>query len=50
LSGVFTGAMASFLVSLPIVSRSSAGGDAASAFVKAKQTVQAQQAQAATVD
>ena len=47
LSGVFTGAMASFLVALPIVSRSSAGGDVASAFAKAKQTVQAQQAQPA---
>ena len=43
LSGVFTGALASFLVALPIVSRSSAGGDAGSAFAKAKQTVQAQQ-------
>jgi PTS system mannitol-specific IIC component len=49
LSGVLTGAMVSFLVALPIFSRSSAGGDVANAFAKAKQTVQAQQAQAATI-
>jgi PTS system mannitol-specific IIC component len=48
LSGVFTGALASFLVALPIVSRSSAGGDVTTAFAKAKQTVQARQAQPAT--
>jgi PTS system mannitol-specific IIC component len=45
LSGVFIGAVASFLVALPIVSRSSASGDVVSAFAKAKQTVQARQAQ-----
>jgi len=44
LSGVFIGAVASFLVALPIVSRSSASGDVVSAFAKAKQTVQARQA------
>jgi PTS system mannitol-specific IIC component len=44
LSGVFTGALASFLVALPIVSRFRSAGDPASAFAKAKQTVQAQQA------
>jgi PTS system mannitol-specific IIC component len=49
LSGVFTGALASFLVALPIISRSGRAGDAASAFSKAKQTVQAQQAQSPTV-
>ena len=43
LSGVAAGALASFLVALLIVSRYSAGGDAASAFAMAKQTVQAQQ-------
>jgi PTS system mannitol-specific IIC component len=47
LSGVATGALASFLVALPIVTRYSAGTDAASAFEKAKQTVQAQQTPAA---
>jgi PTS system mannitol-specific IIC component len=41
LSGVFTGAVASFLVALPIVSRSSTSGEVASAFAKAKETVQA---------
>jgi len=46
LSGVAAGALASFLVALPIVSRYSTGGDAASAFAKARQTVQLQQAQA----
>ncbi len=47
LSGVAAGALASFLVALPIVSRYSASGDAASAFAMAKQTVQTQQTQAA---
>ena len=46
LSGVFVGALASFLVALPMVSRSGAG-DAASAFANAKQSVQARQAQPA---
>jgi PTS system mannitol-specific IIC component len=45
LSGVFTGALASFLVALPIVSRSNPGADVASSFAEAKQTVQAWQAQ-----
>ena len=47
LCGVAAGALASFLVALPIVSRCSVGGDAGSAFAKAKQTVQAQQTQTA---
>jgi PTS system mannitol-specific IIC component len=50
LAGVFTGALASFLVALPMVSRSGAAGDAASAFARAKQSVQAQQAQPASTD
>jgi len=45
LAGILSGAVASFLVALPIVSRSTAGGDVSGAFAKAKQTVQAQQAQ-----
>ena len=45
LSGVLIGAVASFLVALPIVSRSSTSGAVASAFAKAKETVQARQAQ-----
>jgi PTS system mannitol-specific IIC component len=48
LSGVFTGALASFLVALPIVSRFRSAGDPAEDFAKAKQTVQTQQAQPAT--
>ena len=48
LTGVFTGALASFLVALPTVFRSSASSDAASAFTKAEQTVQAQQEQPTT--
>ena len=47
LSGVATGALASFLVALPIVSRYSTSSNAASTFAKAKQTVQAQQTRAA---
>ena len=47
LSGVAAGALASFLVALPIVSRYSTGGDATGAFTMAKQTVQTQQTQAA---
>jgi PTS system mannitol-specific IIC component len=50
LSGVCTGALASFLVAVPIISRFRPTGDPAADFAKAKQTMQAQQAQAATVD
>jgi PTS system mannitol-specific IIC component len=48
LSGVLTGALASFLVALPIVSRFRSAADPAKDFAKAKQTVQAQQTQPAT--
>jgi PTS system mannitol-specific IIC component len=50
LSGVCTGALASFLVAMPIISRFRPAADPAADFAKAKQTVQSQQAQAATVD
>jgi PTS system mannitol-specific IIC component len=49
LSGVFTGALASCLVALPIVSRFRATGDPTRDFAQAKQAVQAQQAQPASL-